>query len=391
MVAACPLPWPRGTPIRIHRMAEALVDRGHTVDIVTYALGDAAIPFPYTLHRVGTQGRGTKSQPGPTLRKLLWLDPQLVARLTQLLRLHPYDMIHAHHYEGLMIALAARRFAGACPIVYDSHTLLASELPHYRVGLTGGVKRAVGGLIDRQLPRRADAVVTVTEGMRNWLVDVGGVAPERCISIPNGVEFRHFVAGARHGVLDRDEPRVVFAGNLADYQGIDLLFEAFALVRRERPSVRLVLLGSTELGVHAPLAEGLGIMPAIDLEQPDFAELPARLGAGNVLVNPRTACDGIPQKLLNYMASGRPIVSFSGSAAPLTHGRNALLADDGDVAEFAQAILRLLDDRALSQRLAAEAQRTVGTDHDWLRVAARVEQVYAGLVRQGVPQLAPAT
>ena len=189
-------------------------------------------------------------------------------------------------------------------------------------------------------------MVTVTEGMRNWLVDVGGVAPERCISIPNGVEFRHFAAGARHGVLDRDEPRVVFAGNLADYQGIDLLFEAFALVRRERPSVRLVLLGSTELGVHAPLAESLGIMPAIDLEQPDFAELPARLGAGNVLVNPRTACDGIPQKLLNYMASGRPIVSFSGSAAPLTHGRNALLADDGDVAEFAQAILRLLDDRA---------------------------------------------
>ena len=78
------------------------------------------------------------------------------------------------------------------------------------------MKRGVGGLIDRQLPRRADAVVTVTEGMRNWLVDVGGVAPERCISIPNGVEFRHFAAGARHGVLDWDEPRVVFAGNLAD-------------------------------------------------------------------------------------------------------------------------------------------------------------------------------
>ena len=169
--------------------------------------------------------------------------------------------------------------------MYNSHTLLASELPHYRIGLTDGVKRAVGGLIDRQLPRRADAVIAVTESMRNWLVDIGGVTAEQCISIPNGVEFRHFAAGARHGVLDRDEPRVVFAGNLANYQGIDLLFEAFALVRRQRPSARLVLLGSTELGVHAPLAESLGIMPAIDLGQPDFAGLPAQLGAGNVLVN----------------------------------------------------------------------------------------------------------
>ena len=129
MVAACPLPWPRGTPIRIDRMAEALVDRGHTVDIVTYALGNAAIPFPYTLHRVGTQGRGTELRPGPSLRKLLWLDPQLVARLTRLLRSHAYDVIHAHHYEGLMIALAARRFAGGCPIVYDSHTLLPPSCP----------------------------------------------------------------------------------------------------------------------------------------------------------------------------------------------------------------------------------------------------------------------
>ncbi len=260
-----------------------------------------------------------------------------------------------------------------------SHTLLASELPHYRVGFPGGLKRRLGELIDRQLPRRADAVIAVTEGMRDWLIKLGGVAPDRCAVISNGVEFGHFAAGARHAVLDRDVPRVTFAGNLAEYQGIALLFEAFALVRRQHPQARLVLLGSEELGGHAALAERLGILDAIDLEQPDFAELPSRLGAGNVLVNPRTACDGIPQKLLNYMASGRPIVSFSGSAPPLTHERNALLADDGDVGEFARAILRLLDDSSLSARLAGEAQRSVGRDHAWSHVAAQVEGVYADL------------
>src|SRR5215211_6125686 len=93
VVAACPLPWPRGTPIRIHRMAEALVNRGHAVDVVTYGLGDPTISSPYSLHRVGRPGRGTESQPGPTLRKLLWLDPQLVARLTGLLRSRDYDVI----------------------------------------------------------------------------------------------------------------------------------------------------------------------------------------------------------------------------------------------------------------------------------------------------------
>jgi len=39
MIAACPFPWPRGTPIRIHRIAEAVARRGHAVHVVTYHLG----------------------------------------------------------------------------------------------------------------------------------------------------------------------------------------------------------------------------------------------------------------------------------------------------------------------------------------------------------------
>ena len=52
MVAACPFPWPRGTPIRIHRMAEALGRRGHDVHVVTYHLGGPT-PTPHmTVHRI---------------------------------------------------------------------------------------------------------------------------------------------------------------------------------------------------------------------------------------------------------------------------------------------------------------------------------------------------
>ena len=81
MVAACPFPWPRGTPIRIHRMAEALGRRGHEVHVVTYNFGDA-IPTPHmTVHRMPSPANYTRGEPGPTATKLALLDPLLTRKL----------------------------------------------------------------------------------------------------------------------------------------------------------------------------------------------------------------------------------------------------------------------------------------------------------------------
>ena len=52
MIAACPFPWPRGTPIRIHRIAEAVAGRGHAVHVVTYHLGEELADAPFVVHRI---------------------------------------------------------------------------------------------------------------------------------------------------------------------------------------------------------------------------------------------------------------------------------------------------------------------------------------------------
>jgi glycosyltransferase involved in cell wall biosynthesis len=62
------------------------------------------------------------------------------------------------------------------------------------------------------------------------------------------------------------------------------------------------------------LSRSLGIRDRIDVRPVRLEDLPEELSAATVAVNPRIACDGLPQKLLNYMAAGCPIVSFAGSA-----------------------------------------------------------------------------
>lgn len=380
MIAACPLPWPRGTPIRIHRMAEALLDNGHEIHVATYPVGDASIPVRYRIDRVGSPETTLDTAPGPSFRKLAYLDPLLCARVRRLLDTCAFDVIHAHHYEGLIAALLGRRRHRDIPLVFDAHTLLASELPQYRLGLPRRLVAGLGERLDRWLPRRADHVIAVSDRMREWFEMQAGVPGNRISMIPNGVEHDHFLverAGVRRPAA---APTIVFAGNLAEYQGVQLLFEAFRLVLDRSGDARLVLATDGDVRGLLPAMNALGIAGSVSVVKADYASLPLRLADADVLANPRVQCDGIPQKMLNYMAAGRGIVSFETSRGPLEHGRTGLVVPDGDVTAFATAILRLLREPELASSLGDAARREVVARHGWHHVAEQVTSVYERLI-----------
>ena len=161
MVAACPFPAPRGTPLRIYRLAEALAARGHRLEVVAYHLGKPPESVPFKIHRIGDVPTYRRVAPGPTLQKLLLVDPLLSMKLLRVVRKQRFDIIHAHHYEGLLVSLPARRFA-KIPVVFDVHTLLEPELPHYSLGLPGRIKKRIAKSLDRRLPATADHVLAVT-------------------------------------------------------------------------------------------------------------------------------------------------------------------------------------------------------------------------------------
>jgi glycosyltransferase involved in cell wall biosynthesis len=370
MIAACPFPWPRGTPIRIHRIAEAVARRGHAVHVVTYHLGQELADPPFAIHRIRDVPFYRRTDPGPTVRKLFLLDPMLAGLLRRLHHEIRFDLIHAHHYEGLLVASHAVRDV---PIVYDAHTLLASELPTYRLALPRSWVRAVAPWLDRHLPRRADRTIAVSERIGHALTAVGASASERTHVIPSGVEWDRFPAERE---TTQDWPTVIFTGNLAPYQGVDLMLEAFARLHARRADARLMIVTDSPFTPFEALARRLGVRAAVDLRRATFAQQPALLAAATVAVNPRVQCDGIPQKLLNYMAAGLPVATFESSAGPLRHEVTGLRVPDGDTVAMADALERLLSDPVLARRLGDAARAQVRREFSWDQVAARVEDVY---------------
>jgi glycosyltransferase involved in cell wall biosynthesis len=373
MIAACPMPARRGTPVRIERIAKALSERGHQLELITYHIGDDEHHFDFPVHRIFRQPKYWRMPAGPSLRKLFVYDPALALKVWNVIAERQFDVIHAHHVEGLLVSIPSR-LRRRVPIIYDAHTMLSSELPTYGPTPLHAAVRSLGGWLDGMLPRCADHVVAVTPDIRNRLIGEHRFDPARVTVVTNGVEMERFAdvpPPPFDGVI-----RVMYSGTLAQYQNVGLLLEAFARARRSRSDLRLVFSVSSPFAPFEAQARRLGIRDAIELLPDHFDDLAQRLSGAAMAVMPRTQCDGIPQKLLNYMAAGRAVVSCAGSAKVVEHEKTGLVVPNDDVAAFAKAILRLAGSPAFAQQLGRNAREHVQTHYSWQQAAEKLEKVY---------------
>ena len=136
------------------------------------------------------------------------------------------------------------------------------------------------------------------------------------------------------------------------------------------------------------------MITALDLERHvdivmhrSFTEIPLFLAAADVTVVPRPQCPGFPVKLLNYMAAGKPIVVFAGSAKGLQHLHSALLVPDHDWQALGYSMLTLLQDPALARTLGQNARRWANDHLAWPTLAEKIENVYYELLEPQAPTM----
>jgi glycosyltransferase involved in cell wall biosynthesis len=331
------------------------------------------------VHRIRDVPSYRKTSPGPTFRKLLRVDPALASLLRGLLRRERFDVIHAHHFEGLLVGAAART-GQKVPLVFDAHTLLMSELPYYPLGLPTAAKATLGRWGDRILPRLAEHTICVTDTIRDKLIGQAGIRPDRVSVISNGIELDHFDPARVVPPPRRPGKTLIFTGNLAEYQGIDLMLKAFRQVVAAVPDARLLIATDSPFEPYETLARELDIRAQIELvASPGFDDLPGLLAGADVALNPRTDCDGIPVKLLNYMAAARPAVSFDTAAPGVTHAVNGWLAESGKVEAFATGVVALLQDPARAHAIGQGARDYVIEHASWPKAAERCERIFESL------------
>ncbi|MBI5095560.1 MAG: glycosyltransferase family 4 protein [Candidatus Hydrogenedentes bacterium] len=359
MVGACPYPVPQGSQALLRETALALAQRGHEVRLVVYGYGIGEDTTGLPIHRCVRIPGARKTTAGPSFAKPP-LDLALSITLRRVIRTHGIQVVHAHNYEGLLVALLAR----ARPIVYHAHNALADELPYY-------FRRApwaerLGSRLDRVLPRRADHIIAPHQRLADYLVSCGCAGDRISVIAPFLESWPHNCT-----CVEDEIPPVVYAGNLDAYQNLPFLLRVMDRVCATAPGARLRVIS----------ADARRITGAETVSAPDLDTLRAALACDCVFVCPRVSWSGYPIKLVNAMAAGKAIVACSSAAHPLTHGQSGLVVRDNDEDRFAAAVLELLANPEQRRRFGANARAASERFHNPAESARAIEDVYLRVVR----------
>jgi glycosyltransferase involved in cell wall biosynthesis len=244
------------------------------------------------------------------------------------------------------------------PTVVSLHDLQHLDMPR----LFSRAERAFRRAAWHRAARGADRVITISGFVRDRAVELLGLDPDKIRVVHLGIDHAAF-----HPDDTEREPFLLYPARDWPHKNHDTLFAAFAVVRAERPDLRLVLTGG---GGDRALPEGVESLGHIS-----YSELPNLMRRASALVFP-SLYEGFGLPPLEAMACGCPVACSNAASLPEVVDEAARLFDPDDPQAIAAAILDVLE--------APEVWITRGLAHagrySWEATARATDKVYAELL-----------
>ena len=270
--------------------------------------------------------------------------------------------------------------------------LFGSELHRY-MGWRQ-IRRAVVGALNS-----ADFLVVISDFTRRQYLERGVYEGQRFLKVNPGVDSSHFRPGAgdpeevrrRHALGDR--PILLSVARLVEWKGQDTVLRALPEIRVAVPDAAYLVVGE---GPYRPALEAL--VRRLGLERHVFfaghvpgSELPSYYRAADVMVVPsREFTAGAPAEGFGIVyveagACGTPVVGGRGGGTEesIADGVSGFRVDSDDPSAVAAAVLRILQDRELAERMGRAGRERAVDLFDWSMQAERLRDFLRGLVGEG--------
>jgi glycosyltransferase involved in cell wall biosynthesis len=297
----------------------------------------------------------------------MWRIRRLARRLGRERR---FDVVHAcNPPDFLLLAVLGLRRQGA-RFVFDHHDLVP-ELYQSKFGKGGPLYR-IAAALERIPFRLADVVISTNGSYRRIALERGRVAADTVFVVRNGPDLERFRPTRPAPEWRRGRTHLLaYLGIMGPQDGLDHALQALGHLRATRDDWHAVFVGEGDmLDDMRALADRLGIAEHVEFAGWRYDDdIRTILSTADVCLapDPPSPLNDVSTmiKIPEYMAMGRPIVSYDLAESRVSAGDAALYAAPGDVHAFAACIHTLLDDPELRAEMGARGRARVERELAW--------------------------
>jgi glycosyltransferase involved in cell wall biosynthesis len=284
-----------------------------------------------------------------------------------------FDVIHACNPPDLIFLVGAfYKFLFRKKFVFDHHDL-NPELFEAKFGHRGLFWKALM-ILERLTFKVADISIATNLSYARVAVDRGGMTPDRVFVVRSGPNLARVRELPSNYAWRNGRSRLVaYVGVIGEQEGIDLLLESIRHITssRQRTDVQFVIVGA------GPSLDSL-MSTCTQMHLSDFVTFTGRvddatlfevLSTADVCVNPDrpNAMNDMStmNKIMEYMALGKPIVQFDLTEGRVSAQSASLYARNTDTADFGDKILELIDDPARCREMGLYGRQRVSDELSW--------------------------
>jgi glycosyltransferase involved in cell wall biosynthesis len=390
LVQNLPVPFDR----RVWQEALALDAAGYEVHIVCPRTKE------YTSRRELLSGiRIYRYRPGPEARSsAAYLVEYTIAILAQL-RLalairarRRVDVVHICNPPDLLFLPALPLMALGARLIYDHHDATPELMVAKGHAEDGRLVRLVA-LFERLTYRCAHVSIETNDSFRDIALRRGRMPEADVFVVRSAPDVQRFAKAEPDETWRRGRKHLVgYVGIMGRQDGLDYLIDAANLIVRDwrRDDIQFVLVGAgPELPRLRERISSLGLTDHVEFTGlvSSGQELGSMLATADVCVSPDEANHmndiSTMNKVMEYMALGRPIVQFDLHEGRVSAGEASLYAARNDVTSLAEGIIRLVDDAELCARMGQIGRQRLAAMLSWELQVPRLLAAYDRALRKG--------
>ncbi len=315
----------------------------------------------------------------------LWHTLRLAVKVRRERRI---DVVHACNPPDLLFLIALTLRPWGARFVFDHHDLVpelfASRFPGKRPILDRLVRT-----VERLTFATADAVISTNESYRRVAIERGKMAPDKVQIVRSAPDLSRFLRQQPDSSLRCGKPHLLaYLGVMGAQDGVDYALRAVKLLRDElgRDDFHCVFMGAGDaLEELKLLSEQLGVADIVEFSGWAGDDLIQRcLSTADVCLSPDPLTPfndaSTMNKVIEYMAMSRPIVSFDLVESRFSAGDAAIYVRNNDEMAFAEAIDALLSDPDRRRQMGELGRNRVKQQFSWEISRRALVQFYEDLL-----------